>query len=304
MPLANSVSDEIKSMTRALAAALDPVAYLETLGLELYEWQKEALNPSIRRLIFLAARQAGKSTIVAGKAIHKTKYNRNFLSLIICPSQDQSKELIKKIDQFIREDLELPELVRDSAFEKEFANGSRIVALPGSERSVRSYSGPGMIIIDEASRVLDETYMALRPMMTGADTELVLMSTPSGKRGFFFREWDQGVGWTKIEVNVAFTYKSGELVDAMPEAEYRTQREKEGVSAYYSPRHTREFLEQEISTVPEYWFQQEYGCQFVDPENQIFSYELIQDALVSGGKEFKPFFGEALVQGQGFFGGK
>lgn len=291
---------DLRTLARTLAAALDPVSYLESLGIGPYHWQREALNPSIRRLIFLAARQAGKSTIVAAKTMHRAKHNANFLSLIICPSQDQSKELVKKIDQFINLDRALPELIRDSTFEKEFANGSRIVALPGSERSVRSYSGPGMIIIDEAARVLDETYMALRPMMTGADTELVLMSTPAGKRGFFFREWDQGTGWTKIEVNVAFRYREGKLVDGPPEAEYRAQRAKDGVSAYYSPRHTREFLEQELSTTPEYWFLQEYGCQFVDPENQIFSYDLIKDALVSGQRE--PFFGEALVAtGNRFF---
>lgn len=235
--------------------------------------------------------------------MHRTKYNSNFLTLIVCPSKDQSKELIKKIDLLIIEDLELPELVHDSVFEKEFANGSRIVALPGSERSVRSYSGPGLIIIDEASRVLDETYMALRPMMTGADTELILMSTGAGKRGFFFREWSKGIGWVKIEVNVAFGYKDGKLVDAMPEEEYRALRAREGVSAYYSPRHTREFLEQEISTVPEYWFQQEYGCKFVDPESQIFSYELIQDALIrADGAMVKHFLGDVLTKGTRFIG--
>ena len=130
------------------------------------------------------------------------------------------------------------------------------------------------------------------------------MSTPAGKRGFFFREWDLGPGWTKIEVNVAFRYQDGKLVDGPPEARYRAHRAKEVVSAYYSPRHTREFLEQETSTVPEYWFQQEYGCQFVDPENQIFSYDLIQDTLVkSSDKDFTPFFGAALVKGERFFKG-
>lgn len=290
MHLNNSVCEyDVRTIAGSLVAALDPASYLESLKIEPYTWQREALNPSIRRLILLAARQAGKSTVVAGKAIHKTKYNNNFLSLIICPAKEQSKELIKKIDQFIIEDLELPELVHDSVFEKEFANGSRIVALPGTERSVRSYSSPGMIIIDESARVLEETYQALRPMMTAADTELILMSTGQGRRGFFYREWEQGTDWTKIEVNCAFRYQGGKLVDAMPEEEYRGLQEKKGISAYYSPRHTREFLEREraSSPMPEYWMNQEYFCQFVQNIDAVFRYDLVEKIFSS---DVKPLY--------------
>ena len=45
----------------------------------------------------------------------------------------------------------------------ELASGSRIVALPGSERTTRGYSAPALIIIDEASRVDDEALRRLDP---------------------------------------------------------------------------------------------------------------------------------------------
>ena len=48
-----------------------------------------------------------------------------------------------------------------------FPNGSRIVGLPGKEDTIRGYSEVSLLIIDEAARVTDEMYKALRPMLTG-----------------------------------------------------------------------------------------------------------------------------------------
>jgi hypothetical protein len=40
-------------------------------------------------------------------------------------------------------------------------NGSRIVSLPAKEANVRGFSGPSLIIEDEASRVSDDLFLAL-----------------------------------------------------------------------------------------------------------------------------------------------
>ncbi len=68
-------------------------------------------------------------------------------------------------------------------------NGSRIVSLPGTEGTVRGFSGVALLIVDEASRVDDALYHAVRPMLAVSHGKLVLLSTPWGKRGFFYREW-------------------------------------------------------------------------------------------------------------------
>jgi hypothetical protein len=49
-----------------------------------------------------------------------------------------------------------------------------------------------LVIIDEAARVPDELYKALRPMLTVADGDLWLWSTPFGKAGFFPDNWAYG----------------------------------------------------------------------------------------------------------------
>jgi hypothetical protein len=47
-----------------------------------------------------------------------------------------------------------------------------------------------LILIDEAARVDDAMYKALRPMLAVGQGDLWLMSTPYGKRGFFYECWE------------------------------------------------------------------------------------------------------------------
>lgn len=263
-----------------IIAEMKPANYLESLGLSPYEWQKEALDPNIKRMLLLCARQSGKSTVIGGKALQNAKYNPNALILLISPAQDQSKELMKKIQLFMYEDKNLPPLKHDAVYEKEFENGSRIVALPGSERAVRGYSGPKMILIDEASRVDENTYRAVRPMMTGTDTELILMSTPFGQRGFFHDAWvSDNVLWRKIMVKAPARIREGRILQPVAEDVYKEHYRRQHIHAYYSPRHTEEFLKEEYENLGDHWFRQEYLVEFVDNEGTLFYTDDIDRAI-------------------------
>ena len=264
-----------------LAAAIDPARYLERLKLMPFDWQEEALDPSLRRVLLLCSRQTGKSTVVAGKALNKAKYYAPALILILSPAKDKSKEIMKKIEAMMVLDPQLPDLKTDAVFEKEFYNGSRIIALPGSEKSVRGYSGPSMIIVDEAARVLDETYRAARPMMVQADTELVALTTAWGKRGFFWNAWESGTHWRKIFVRVPWDLKEGKyFVPAAPIEQERAYWRKRGVSLYYSTRHDLGFLQEEYEEGGgELWIRQEYLCEFLNVTGGIFSDEDWEDSV-------------------------
>ena len=76
-----------------------------------------------------------------------------------------------------------------SVLKAELANGSRIVALPGNERTVRGYAAADLIIIDEANRVEDDLISAVRPMMATSQGRLIALTTPAGKRGWFYESW-------------------------------------------------------------------------------------------------------------------
>ena len=264
-----------------LAEAIRPAKYLERLGLAPFDWQEEVLDPDLRRVLLLCSRQTGKSTIVACKALNKAKHFPFALILVISPSQDKSKEIMKKIGAMMVLDKQMPALRYDSVFEKEFYNGSRIIALPGTEKSVRGYSGPTMIIVDEAARVLDETYRAARPMMVQADTELIALTTAYGKRGFFWNAWDEGKHWRKIYVRVPWDLKEGKyFVPAAPFEQARAYWRKRGVSLYYSTRHDLGFLQEEYDEGGgELWIRQEYLCEFLNVTGGIFSDEDWEDSV-------------------------
>jgi hypothetical protein len=59
-------------------------------------------------------------------------------------------------------------------------NGSRIEALPGSEKTVCAFSGTSVLILDEAAGVDDKLYYAARPMLAVSRGSLMMLTTPYG----------------------------------------------------------------------------------------------------------------------------
>jgi hypothetical protein len=231
--------------------------------------------------MLLCARQAGKSTVIGGKIAHKVRFRRRVENLIVTPSKDQSKIVMQRFEEFTDADTKIPLPDRsDSVFEKSWKRSrNRVLALPGTERSVRGYADPDTIVADEAAQILDTTYRAFRPWMTGGKSELIAMSTPFGKRGWFYEAWRKSTRWHKILVRVAWDVKNGKVVPAMPEDEFRDFWEERGISAYYSPRHTKEWCQEELEEIGEWAFRQEYCCEFMDVNDAWFNHDDIMAAF-------------------------
>jgi hypothetical protein len=152
-------------------------------------WQAELLRGQDQRVIILASRQCGKSTVSAALAIRAAVMQANAPVLLLSPSLRQSGELFKKIVSIYDAIGRPVPVARETALQLELTNGSRIVSLPGAEGTVRGFSGVALLIIDEASRVSDALYYAVRPMLAVSNGQLVALSTPFGQRGWFFDEW-------------------------------------------------------------------------------------------------------------------
>jgi len=143
------------------------------------------------------------------------------------------------------------ELLEDNKLSFQLLNGSRIVSLPGNEETIRGFSNVSLIIEDEAARVDDNLYRAIRPMLAISGGQLILMSTPFGRRGHFFEEWENGGPvWYRIKI-----------------------------LATECPRITPAFLEQERNSLGRWWFEQEYMCKFEEAEDQVFKYDEVMEAL-------------------------
>src|SRR5207244_10168632 len=114
----------------------------------------------------------------------------------------QSQELFRKVKETLGSlGTSAAPIVQESALSLELANGSRILSLPGKEATVRGYSNVALLVVDEAARVPDPLYQAVRPMLAVSGGRIILLSTPFGKRGFFHHEYTEGgPGWERVRV--------------------------------------------------------------------------------------------------------
>lgn len=225
----------------------NPMLWAATSGLPtLDDWQAETLGQRHDRVLLNCARQTGKSTISAGCAGDEAEEYPGSLTLLISPSLRQSMELYRKVGPLLHSPL-----IEDNKLSCELLNHSRIVALPGTEHTTRGFSSVDLIILDEASRIPDYVYKALRPMLAVSHGRLIAVSTPFGKRGFFYNEWSSGgKNWQRIEV-----------------------------PATACPRISPEFLVEEQRSLGDLWFRQEYMCKFVDAVSSVFATSLVEDAF-------------------------
>ena len=136
------------------------------------------------------------------------------LVLMLSPTLRQSTELFRKA-LAIFDGLGQPVLsINRTTTTLELANGSRLVALPENEEGVRSFSGVRLLVIDEAARVCDPLYRAVRPMLSVSRGRLVALSTPFGQRGWFYQEWQRDSAFKKVRI----TWKDCPRI-AFPEAQ-------------------------------------------------------------------------------------
>ena len=95
------------------------------------------------------------------------------------------------------------------------------------------------------------------PMLAVSRGRLVEMSSPAGRRGHFFENWQHGEGAERIRI---------------------TGRDCARIST--------EFLEQQRRKLGPLLFAQEYECEFIDAASSAFSSEMIELALVDDFERF------------------
>ena len=245
--------------TRAVAEELKTglSAFVARIGIELDAVQARVLESCARRGILNCTRQWGKSTVTAAKAVHEAWSKPGSLTLVVSPTARQSGEFVRKASEFVQRLGLKPKGDGDNQISLVFPNGARILGLPGTEATVRGFSAVSLLLVDEASRVADDLYLAVRPMLAVSAGALWLMSTPYGKRGFFYEAWvNGGPEWQRIRV---------------PASE----------CARIDPG----FLREELATMGDRWFRQEYGCEFTGTDDGVFDRDLVEGAMSA---EFEP----------------
>lgn len=280
-----------KSEAQELLYTISPYHYVRSLGFTPYKWQRDILRSVHKRKSINGARQAGKSTIVSAKPCHIAKYYPESVSLIVAATEYQAWLDMEKIKNFIARDRTYPEIKRDNDRLIMLGNGSWIMVVPATEKAARGPSAPSLILLDEASRIEDIVYKSgIIPMLTeNPECELINISTPNGKQGFFFKSFNNPK-WERYEVRAPWEVVETELrlIPAEPEEEYRRKCAEKGIKGYDSPRHKNQAEQQfNLEEMGVLLYKQEYGPKFVEPEDQVFSYDDIERMMNSNIKSLE-----------------
>ena len=234
----------------------DIISFAEnTLGLKpLDTWQRDLLTSDARKVILNICRQAGKSTIAATMAIYESLTIPDSLTLLVSPSLRQSTLLFSKVMHFYDLAGRPVDTDKETQTELKLANGSEIYSLPSNETSIRGFSKPSSIIIDEAARA-DSTLIAaaLMPMLLISESSRIwLISTPWGYGTYYEKTYhDPDNGWLKIEVN-----------------------------AYGCPRISEKAIESQRANLLDWQFKQELLCSFESSQTQLLSEHAIKALFI------------------------
>ena len=194
----------LAALTPPQAATLDgPIAWAERIaGLTLDPWQRDVLLSAAPRLLLNATRQSGKSTVAALKAAWTVQ--QGGLAVVVSRSLRQSGFLFRKLTRHL--------VASDAAFrretmtEVELVSGGLAVSLPGDRPAMLRglslrHEGPAVLIVDEASRVRDELWATISPMLAAAPAaQQILLSTPAGASGEFHRAWSSDEDWERVQI--------------------------------------------------------------------------------------------------------
>ena len=222
----------------------------QLLSFPLDSVQLEILRSPAQYIALCCHRQWGKTQCSALKAVHLALRQPGAEIILVAPSLRQSGAVLRAMFGFLNTlkiNVKSDGLNRLSML---LPNGSRIVAIPNASDTVRGFSNVSLVIIDEAAYVRDETYRAVFPFLAASRGKLLLLSTPHGQHGFFYR--------------------------AVHEPENNFVRYL--VRASESGRLTPEFLAMARLELGDS-YAQEFECSFTMGEEQIFDRSLIDQAL-------------------------
>ena len=209
------------------------------------------------------------------------------LTLLLSRTLRQSGELFRKVKKFYHTAGQPIALLKDTELSLETMNGSRIISLPAHPDTVVGYSAPTLVIIDEAARVLDALYYVVRPMLAMSHGRLIALSTPWGKRGWFYEAWQgthhednastldaQAVQALLADLGITVT---DEELSQEPVEHYQWHRVQ--LTAAENPRLSRRFLANERRSVPDLVFRSEWMCEFTDTEGTVFRWDDVEAML-------------------------
>jgi hypothetical protein len=171
---------ELLKFLGGLTVSLDPLQRFRSALGEPRSFQAELLTSTSSRVIAMASRQLGKSTVV-----------------VITPTEKQAKEFLLRVKEFRDADPFAPTGIAFLKTEVTATNHKgRILAMPATE-SARGFTAD-VLVLDEAAQISDDEIAAVLPMRKKLTGRLVVISTPLWREGYFYERWTQPNDYHKI----------------------------------------------------------------------------------------------------------
>lgn len=292
-------AEEIKQ----LEIQLDPVKWCHTYlqnpevpskPFSLRDHQAEIIASKAKKKVLRIGRRGGKSIILCAEALYNAYTQSNFRILICTPYKVQTASLWK--DGFLKliKDNPLIETsisrVGQNPFTVEFKNGSRILGLTAGSStgnkggSIRGQSSD-LLILDECDYMGESAIQSIVAIIgTNKKTRLIISSTPTGKREFFYQACTRKeLGFTE------FYYPSS----ASPEWLSIEDAKKRGIPIHESQEYTFRNM------YPEAIYMQEFEAVFGSELMGVFKHKYIDSSLV----RYNPDLEEADVKGNRWYCG-
>lgn len=272
LPTANSGYEYTPEMVRAIQKCKEDIIYFAEHFfyingingkeiIKLFDKQKEILRTiqNNKKTLLVTGRQQGKSTLMTIVAVWTALFFNDQTIMVIANKQSTAIEIFERIRlAFLQMDNWLKGGVKE--FNKTFftlANGSRILTSATSADAIRGYA-IDVLLLDEFAIIppkdADEFWAAVTPTLSSRfnnnkNAKLIVASTPKGKVGKFY-----------------------ELVSKAEES--RNDFAIQKAYWYDFPGRTKQFKLDEIATLGEDLFRQEYECEFLSNSNSPFSSEM------------------------------
>lgn len=224
-------------------------------------YQDIILNDQSKRIVVCISRQMGKTTMSAIKAIYTAMFNPGTTVIVISRTKPQSAEIVRRIKTLMRTGRytdfkeffpSQKESQTEIVLKLKGGKQSRILCVPATD-AARGYTA-NMVIVDEAAFIENGDYIfeqVIEPMTMETDGSIMLLSTPNGRRGFFYESF-KNKHWNSYQ----FDYRA-------------------------NPNNTELKMEIKRSSMTRLAFMSEYEAKFITSKSAYFNVNEIGRAFSS-----------------------
>lgn len=179
---------------------------------EVYDPEKNKIYPKNRNIIWMAARQSGKTTTLCSILAYKMIFNPSYNCAVMANKDDTAKELVSKITDIFKG---LPYFLKPGCdnFGKtgmRLENGSRLISSATTNTASIGFTINFMILDEFAhipENIVNNFWRSVYPTLSSSNvSQCMIISTPNGTTNKFYEIWSKSIEGRNSFVNLRTDY--------------------------------------------------------------------------------------------------